>query len=172
MNKMSRRLQNKILLLHEVPWRSASCHALVWHLQTKWVIKSFYIKVLPPQSDISSATWSHMATSDFKGQGILVPSSRGELGTKTIVIMPNTIFTIDSLIDCVKDSLSKSVCYCQDMKYYNQDCLFGVPTVVQWVKDLALLHWHRSQLQLRFDPWPTTSICPRHSQKEKDCPSF
>ena len=34
-------------------------------------------------------------------------------------------------------------------------CLLGAPTVVQWVKYLALLQlWHRSQLQLRFDPWP------------------
>ena len=27
--------------------------------------------------------------------------------------------------------------------------------MVQWCKDLVLLQlWHRSQLQLRFDPWP------------------
>ena len=32
--------------------------------------------------------------------------------------------------------------------------LLGVPTVVQWVKDLALPQlWHRSQLWIRFDPW-------------------
>ena len=31
----------------------------------------------------------------------------------------------------------------------------GVPTVVQWVKDLVLSQlWCRSQLQLRFNPWP------------------
>ena len=31
----------------------------------------------------------------------------------------------------------------------------GVPTVVQWLKDLALPQlWYRSPLQLRFDPWP------------------
>ena len=30
-----------------------------------------------------------------------------------------------------------------------------IPILVQWVKDLMSLHlWHRSQLQLRFDPWP------------------
>ena len=27
--------------------------------------------------------------------------------------------------------------------------------MAQWVKDLALLQlWHKSQLQLEFDPWP------------------
>ena len=31
----------------------------------------------------------------------------------------------------------------------------GVPSVAQWVKDLALPQlWCRSQLKLRFDPWP------------------
>ena len=31
----------------------------------------------------------------------------------------------------------------------------SIPSPVQWVKDLALLcPWHRSQLQLRFNPWP------------------
>ena len=31
----------------------------------------------------------------------------------------------------------------------------GVPTVVQWFKDLLLLQlWHRLQLQLGFNPWP------------------
>ena len=30
-----------------------------------------------------------------------------------------------------------------------------VPTVVQWVKELVLPQlWCRSQLWLRFDPWP------------------
>ena len=30
------------------------------------------------------------------------------------------------------------------------------PSPGQWVKDPALLQlWHRSQLQLRFDPWPS-----------------
>ena len=30
-----------------------------------------------------------------------------------------------------------------------------IPSLVQWVKDPALLQlWHRSQLQLKFDPWP------------------
>ena len=30
-----------------------------------------------------------------------------------------------------------------------------IPDPEQWVKDLAWLHlWHRSQLQLQFDPWP------------------
>ena len=38
-------------------------------------------------------------------------------------------------------------------------CLCGdtgsIPTLVQWVKDLALLQlWHRLHLQLGFDPLP------------------
>ena len=36
----------------------------------------------------------------------------------------------------------------------------SIPSTGQWVKDLALLQlWHKSQLQLRFDPWPKNSIC-------------
>ena len=31
----------------------------------------------------------------------------------------------------------------------------SIPGLAQWVKDLELLPlWWRSQLQLRFDPWP------------------
>ena len=38
-------------------------------------------------------------------------------------------------------------------------CLCGIagliPSPAQWVKDLALLQlWHKSQMWLRFDPWP------------------
>ena len=35
-----------------------------------------------------------------------------------------------------------------------------IPSPAQWVKDPALLQlWLRSQLQLRSDPWPGSSIC-------------
>ena len=41
----------------------------------------------------------------------------------------------------------------------NLACLCGgaglIPSLVQWVKNLALPQlWHRSQLWLKFDPWP------------------
>ena len=37
--------------------------------------------------------------------------------------------------------------------YYKKESTIGVPTVAQWVKDLALAQlWHRWQLQLGFDP--------------------
>jgi len=38
----------------------------------------------------------------------------------------------------------------------------GVPTVVQWVKDPALL-----QLQPRFNPWPGNSHAVDAAKKEK-----
>ena len=48
----------------------------------------------------------------------------------------------------------------------------GVPTVVQWVKDLAFLQlWHRSQLWLRFAPWPGNFhmlwVQPKNKNKNK-----
>lgn len=44
----------------------------------------------------------------------------------------------------------------------------GVPTVAQWVKDLALLQlWCGSQLWLEFDLYPGTSIYHGCSQKRK-----
>ena len=45
---------------------------------------------------------------------------------------------------------------------------FGVPTAVQWVKDLGLLWlWHRSKLSLGFSPWPENFICCWYGQKRK-----
>ena len=46
-----------------------------------------------------------------------------------------------------------------------------VPTVEQQVKGLALLHlWHRSQLQLRFNPWPRNfhmlQVWPKGRERE------
>ena len=41
----------------------------------------------------------------------------------------------------------------------------GVPTVAQQVKDLVLLQlWCKSQLWLRFDPWPENF----HTKKKKN----
>ena len=59
-------------------------------------------------------------------------------------------------------------------------CLGGgsslLPDPTQWVKDLALLQlWHRLHLQLKFDPWPGTSICHGGSlkkRKEKETEEF
>ena len=43
-----------------------------------------------------------------------------------------------------------------------------VPTVAQWLKDLALLQlWCRSQQQLGFDPWLRNFHMPRVRLKEK-----
>ena len=40
--------------------------------------------------------------------------------------------------------------------------IFGVPTVVQQVKDLVLLQlWHRLHVCLKFDPWPRNFHTPR-----------
>ena len=53
-------------------------------------------------------------------------------------------------------------------------CLCSARTQIQpppWhsgLKDPVLLQpWHRSQLQLRSDPWPRNSICHREAKKEK-----
>ena len=45
----------------------------------------------------------------------------------------------------------------------------GVPTVAQWVKDLALRQlWCRSQLWLRFSPWPRNfHMLQGHRKKKK-----
>ena len=49
--------------------------------------------------------------------------------------------------------------------------LFGdtglIPGLFQWVKDLALPKWHRSQLWLRFDPGPKNFHMPQCGQKKK-----
>ena len=40
------------------------------------------------------------------------------------------------------------------------------PGLEEWVKNLVLLQlWCRSQLQLRFNPWPGSSICCRAAKK-------
>ena len=42
------------------------------------------------------------------------------------------------------------------------------PRPVQWVKDLVLWQmWHRSQMQLGFDPWPGNVCMPQVSPKKK-----
>ena len=55
-----------------------------------------------------------------------------------------------------KKILQKFLLWCSRLKIWH--CLCGsigwIPSLVQWVKDLALLPlWQRSQLQLGFDPW-------------------
>ena len=46
--------------------------------------------------------------------------------------------------------------------------MLGVPTVTQWVKDLALLQlWHRLQLQLGFHLWTGNLHMPRVPKKKK-----
>ena len=43
------------------------------------------------------------------------------------------------------------------------------PGLAQWVKDPELLQLHlRSQIQLRFDPWPGHSICRRAAKKKRE----
>ena len=43
-----------------------------------------------------------------------------------------------------------------------------IPGLARWVKDLALLQLcHRSQLQLRFDPWPVNFQMLRVWSKKK-----
>ena len=43
-----------------------------------------------------------------------------------------------------------------------------IPSLAQWVKDLALPQlWRRSELWLRSDPWPGNCICLRVAKKEK-----
>ena len=44
----------------------------------------------------------------------------------------------------------------------------GAPAVVQWIKYSALLQlWHRSQLRLRFNPWPGNFHLPWLQPKKK-----
>ena len=49
----------------------------------------------------------------------------------------------------------------------------GIPTVAQQVKDLAVPQlWHRSQLRIRFDPWPRNFhmswVQPKEREREKE----
>ena len=64
------------------------------------------------------------------------------------------------------------------IQYHNQDIYIdsvkhdkkdlAVPTVVQWVKGLALPQlWHRLQLWLRFDPLPENFHMLQVEQKKK-----
>ena len=49
----------------------------------------------------------------------------------------------------------------------------GVPTVVQWVKDLVLLQlWLRLQLQLGFDPWPRNFHMPLVQPRKRKKKSY
>ena len=44
----------------------------------------------------------------------------------------------------------------------------SIPSLVQWVKDLALPQlWLRSQLWLGSDPWPRNSICHKVAKKRR-----
>ena len=46
---------------------------------------------------------------------------------------------------------------------------FGVPAVVQWVKNLVLPQlWYRLQLWLKFDPWPGNFHMPWAQPKTKN----
>ena len=54
-----------------------------------------------------------------------------------------------------------------------QHCLCGgtgsIPGLVHWVKDLMLLQlWHRSQLQLRFDPGSSNFHVLQGAAKKKE----
>ena len=44
----------------------------------------------------------------------------------------------------------------------------SIPGLAQWVEDHALpRRWHRSQMWLRFDPWPGNFHMPRVQPKKK-----
>ena len=47
----------------------------------------------------------------------------------------------------------------------------GIPVVAHWAKDPVLLQlWHRSQLWLRFHPWPRNFHMPgsKKGKRKKD----
>ena len=72
----------------------------------------------------------------LRGKGFGV----GSIWKRLHIIFPSWSFTI---------YMEKSNKLC------NKIMIRGVPTVAQWVKDLALPQlWCRSQLELRFYPWP------------------
>ena len=55
-------------------------------------------------------------------------------------------------LEVVVASLAEDCPFCKSAVKKNST---GFSTVMQWVNDLALLQlWYRSQLWLRFDPWP------------------
>ena len=44
----------------------------------------------------------------------------------------------------------------------------SIPSLAQWVKVLVLPQlWLKSQLRLRYDPWPRNSICHGAAKKKK-----
>ena len=51
------------------------------------------------------------------------------------------------------------------LEYWDAESILSL---AQWVKDLALSQlWHRSQLWLRYDPWPRNSYAAPHFHQTK-----
>ena len=99
------------------------------------------------------ATLQHM---EFPGQGSDVNNSCdpyhscGSAGSLTYCAGPGTPNAPETLLISLSHSRNSSI-------------FFKI-----WVKDLALLHlWHRSQLLLRFAPWPRNFHMPQGSQKRR-----